>query len=90
MGPGDLPRSLLAAGDLSMKYAIDQRMHLIDFLLAHYGTINRAALEDFFGISTPQASLDLKEYMRRAPGNLEYDRSAKTYRRAPGFRRLDF
>lgn len=64
-----------------------QRLRLIDLLLAHYGTFNRAAIEDFFGISTPQASLDVAEYLKAAPGNMAYDKSGRVYRREPGFLR---
>jgi predicted DNA-binding transcriptional regulator YafY len=32
-----------------------------------------------FGVSVPQASKDLAQYEERAPGNLEYDKSAKRY-----------
>lgn len=68
-------------------YALEQRLRLIDFLLAHYGTVNRSALMDYFAISTPQASLDIQEYIRIAPGNAWYDKSAKTYCRSAEFKR---
>ncbi len=68
-------------------YAVEQRLRLIDFLLANYGTLNRSALEDYFGVSTPQASADIQEYLRMAPDNLVYDHSAKTYRRTDKFAR---
>lgn len=71
-----------------MPYAKSQRMRMVDFLLAQYGTINRAALCDFFGISTPQASLDIAQYQQLAPKNIEYDSAAKTYRRTAKFVRL--
>jgi hypothetical protein len=61
---------------------------MVDFLLAQYGTINRAALVDFFGISTPQASLDIAQYQQLAPKNIEYDATAKTYRKTAKFVRL--
>lgn len=71
-----------------MNYAIEQRLRLIDFLLAHYGTINRSALMDFFGVSMPQASIDIREYLRLAPGNACYNASKKTYVRAESFKRI--
>ena len=71
-----------------MKYAIEQRLRFIDFLVHHYGTINREALTDYYGISTPQASLDINQYIKLAPGNLEYDLSLKTYRRTAQFVRV--
>jgi hypothetical protein len=71
-----------------MPYAKGQRMRMIDFLLAQYGTINRAALMDFFGISMPQASDDFATYNQLAPRNMAYDASAKTWRRTDNFKRL--
>lgn len=71
-----------------MKYAIEQRLRLIDFLVAHYSQINRDALTDYYGISVPQASLDIREYMKLAPANLEYDKVQKTYRKTAQFVRL--
>lgn len=49
------------------------------------GQINRNALVDFFGISVPQASLDLARYIKMAPANIEYDPSAKVYRATRSF-----
>jgi hypothetical protein len=63
------------------------RLRFIDFLLAHYGTINREQLVDYFGISVPQASMDISDYIAVAPENMVYDKSAKVYRRTDGFRR---
>jgi hypothetical protein len=64
------------------------RLRFIDFLLDHYGTFNRGAIVDYFGLSMPQASLDIQAYMTMAPGNTEYDKSARTYRRTESFRRV--
>ncbi|MGX1995274.1 WYL domain-containing protein [Xanthomonas axonopodis pv. cassiae] len=50
--------------------------------------MNRSSLTEFFGISIPQASLDLSEYQAQAPGNMVYDRSEKLYRATPDFRPL--
>ena len=71
-----------------MKYAKGQRLRMIDFLLAQYGTVNRGALVDFFGISTPQASADFSDYMQLAPRNMSYDQGAKTYVRGERFARV--
>ena len=65
-----------------------KRLRLIDFLLHHYGTLNRQALMDYFSISMPQASLDIRAYLSMAPLNAVYDKSAKTYRRSSGFERV--
>lgn len=66
------------------------RLRFIDFLLAHYGTLNRAAISDYFGLSTPQASSDIQAYLECAPDNVDYDPSAKLYRRSDAFKRTFF
>lgn len=71
-----------------MRYAVEQRLRLIDFLLVHYGTLNRAALVDYFGVSVPQASVDISDYIALAPENLVYDKTAKTYLRTSNFKRV--
>jgi hypothetical protein len=43
------------------------------------GRVNRSDLEAWFGVSTPQASLDFRGYQESAPGNLEYDATQKAY-----------
>ncbi len=50
--------------------------------------INRMDLTEHFGISIPQASLDIAKYTELAPNNLIYDRSSKTYTAAPSFTRF--
>lgn len=67
-------------------YAVEQRLRFIDAMLYIYGCINREALMYFFGVSTPQASNDIKAYMEAAPGNMIYDKSAKRYVRSSQFR----
>lgn len=57
----------------------DRRLEFIDFRLRWEGHLNRADLTGFFGISVPQASLDLAKYIELAPKNLAYDRSARRY-----------
>lgn len=69
-------------------YAIAQRHRMIDLLLHLYGHINRSALVEVFGISVPQASIDLRDYLRRAPGNARYDKTERRYVRCPAFKRL--
>lgn len=55
-----------------MTYAIEQRMRLIDFLLANYGSVAPRQLSDFFGVSKAQASLDFRMYNTLNPGNMIY------------------
>lgn len=71
-----------------MKYAIEQRLRFIDFLLSQYGEVNRVALVDFYGISIPQVTKDFKSYMAIAPDNARYCTSKKSYLRNPEFVRV--
>jgi len=71
-----------------MTYAKEQRLRLIDFLLLHYGHINRAALMDYFAISEPQASRDIADYLAIAPTNVAYNKSSKRYVVTPEFVRV--
>jgi hypothetical protein len=63
----------------SVRWGQDRRLAFIDFRLRWEGRINRSDLTDFFGISTPQASLDIARYSALAPQNLVYDRSSRVY-----------
>jgi hypothetical protein len=63
-----------------------QRLEFIEFRLYWEGKLNRRDLIDFFGISTPQASLDLARYMELAPKNIAYDKNLKAYLPARRFR----
>lgn len=56
-----------------------QRMEWIAETLRVFGFINRAHLERKFGISTPQASLDLKNFARWNPRKMFYDVNRKCY-----------
>jgi hypothetical protein len=44
-----------------------------------FGFINREHIERKFGVSTPQASMDLREFIRANPDRIVYDKSAKRY-----------
>lgn len=69
-------------------YAVEQRLRMIDFLLHEYGHVNRTALVEWFGISTAQASHDIGEYQHLSNFNATYDKGARRYVRAEGFRRV--
>ena len=56
-----------------------RRFEFIEWRLFWEGKINRSDLEARFGISTPQASLDLRHYKEFARRNIEYDASLKRY-----------
>jgi hypothetical protein len=57
----------------------NQRMEWIGESLRVFGFINREHIERKFGISTPQASHDLRDFQRLHPGAMTYDASAKRY-----------
>lgn len=66
----------------------NRRLQFIDFRLRWEGQLNRNDLTSFFGISVPQASLDLARYLDAAPDNLEYDKSTRAYVAAKAFKPL--
>jgi len=76
------------SGRSSGRWSQDRRLEFIDFRLRWDGRLNRSDLTDFFGISVPQASLDIAKYTELAPGNLTYDRSSRVYVAASAFEPL--
>jgi hypothetical protein len=72
------------------RWNVERRLQFIDFRLFWEGHINRADLVRFFGISVPQTSADLSQYQQGAEGNVEYDKTAKTYRATPRFKPVFF
>jgi predicted DNA-binding transcriptional regulator YafY len=70
------------------KWGQGRRLEFVDFRLRWERRLNRADLTSFFGISVPQASLDIAKYTEMAPKNLVYDRSAKVYVAGPSFKPL--
>ncbi|MBH1411317.1 hypothetical protein I5U14_09520 [Stenotrophomonas maltophilia] len=74
--------------DRKRNFALEQRLRFIDFLLDHYGRVNRSALMDYFGISLPQASIDIRTYQEHAgTGQMRYDLSEKCYLAEKEFKR---
>lgn len=71
-----------------LSWGLETRLQFIDFRLRWERRINRMDLTDHFGLSIPQASLDIAKYTELAPNNLTYDRSSKTYTATPDFRPL--
>lgn len=67
------------------RWSQDRRLEFIDFRLRWEGRINRSDITAFFGISVPQASLDIAKYLELAPENLVYDRSSRIYLASPAF-----
>lgn len=69
-----------------LKWGVERRLEFIEFRLFWEGGVNRADIVEKFDVSVPQASKDLTLYQERAPGNVEYDKSAKRYVASDGFR----
>ncbi|MBW8365406.1 MAG: WYL domain-containing protein [Rhizobium sp.] len=72
----------------STRWGPERRLEFIDFRLRWDGRLNRGDLIAFFGISVPQASLDIAKYLELAPGNVAYDRSLRVYVTTPDFKPL--
>lgn len=72
--------------DRATQWGQQRRLEFIDFRLYWEGRINRADLTEHFGISVPQASLDLARYQEIAPLNLAYERREKVYLATPKFK----
>ena len=58
---------------------LEQRLQFIEWRLFWEGHINRSHLESQFRVSTPQASVDLRNYREFAGGNIEYNATQKRY-----------
>jgi len=71
-----------------VKYALEQRLRLIDFLLHHYGSVARVELMDYFGIEQATATRDLLAYRELAPNNAVLNQSTKRYIKAENFKRV--
>jgi len=68
-----------------MRWSTRQRIEFIETRLYWEGAISRKDLTGYFDISVPQATKDIKVYMEMAPGNIQYDTSAKQYTAPDGF-----
>lgn len=62
-----------------MNWFSRQRQEWIAETLRVFGFINRGHLTRKFGISVPQASADLREFLRANPRAAAYDKSRKCY-----------
>jgi hypothetical protein len=63
----------------ALKWFEQQRQAWIAEMLQVYGFINRAHLQRKFGISQPQASMDLQRFLRAHPSAARYDATRKCY-----------
>lgn len=57
----------------------NHRMEWIAEMIRVYGFVNRQHIQRKFGLSTPQASIDLREFQKLNPTLVVYDISAKRY-----------
>lgn len=67
----------------------DQRQAWIAEMIRVYGFINRGHIVRKFGVSIPQASIDLTAFRKSNPSVVEYDASQKLYRSTDGHHRLE-
>ena len=70
-----------------MRWSTKKRLEFIESRLFWDGKISRKDLTDYFDVSIPQATKDLKQYAELAPENIKYDASAKQYVTGDDFRR---
>jgi len=78
----------LSPKSLGGSWSQERRLEFIDYRLRWDGRLNRSDLIDFFGISVPQASLDIAKYAELAPHNIAYDRRERAYFSATEFQPL--
>lgn len=62
-----------------LKAVVRRRLEFIEFNLLWERRIGRKQLEDEFGISLQQATVDLNTYLNNYPGSMAYDPRLKTY-----------
>ena len=68
-----------------MRWSTRQRIEFIETRLYWEGKISRKDLTEYFDISIPQATKDIKTYMEMVPENIKYDSRAKHYMAPTGF-----
>jgi hypothetical protein len=68
---------------MSSSWFVQHRQEWIAETIRIFGFINREHLELKFGISTPQASLDLQFFQEANPGVITYNKSTKRYEARP-------
>lgn len=65
-----------------MNYFAQLRQNYIKEIIETRGVLNRADLMNQFGISVPQASLDINKFLANHPDSMIYNRSLKRYEKA--------
>ena len=69
----------------NLRWGVEKRLEFIEFRLYFEGRMNRSDLMKVFGVSVNQASTDLNRYLKLAPDNMIYDKSARSYLRSDEF-----
>jgi len=69
-----------------IKPSLRRRYEFIEFQLMWEGTVGRKLLQQQFGISPQQATIDLTSYLDMAPKNMSYDPRQRTYVAGSAFR----
>lgn len=67
-----------------MTWYTETRLQWIREALAVYGFVRREHIMKKFGVSTPQASEDLRVFRSRYPGEIFYNLSSKRYEAKTG------
>lgn len=62
-----------------MRWAERRRIEFIGYRLRNGETVNRADIIQKFGVSIPQASMDIRRFKEAHPGAMKYDLTRKTY-----------
>src|ERR1700681_2220447 len=69
-----------------LRWSVEQRLAFVEERLFWLGEVNRTDLVRRFGVSMSQASGDIGRYLALEPPGVTYDKSAKRYVAAEGFR----
>jgi len=69
-----------------LRWGVEQRLEFIEFRLFWEDGLNRSDIVNFFEVSVPQASNDLRLYQRIAPKNVRYDTRLKRYFASDSFK----
>lgn len=64
---------------MSDRWFFQHRQEWIAEMIRIFGFINRQHIERKFGISTPQASVDLQAFQKENPGTIFYNSTSKRY-----------
>ncbi len=73
---------------MTLPWYQQHRMEWIAETLRVFGFINREHLKRKFGLSTPQASIDLNAFAKRYPDAMVYDLHGKRYVAAWALRKV--